>query len=316
MSPEQVHGLDVDHRTDIYSLGVTLYEMATGQRPFDGSDAAAVVHAVLHAPIPSLKHSWPEAPDAFDQLVRRAMAKDPADRYQRMDRLARDLRRILRKQESVATGTTLAVSDVSTESIVLPPPRRPSRVRLGLISGAVSLALLALGGSLSLWGSRCLWTPSLFPACTLPAEKHVGVLPLQSLDNRETNDEFLLGLRVLLTAKVRQLARDQESLCVHNVESADAAAGVGLLVSLSTERAGDTVRLSGTLSNLDSMLPLRRFQMEADLRQVSSLQGRIARTVRGLARFEGESRSQDRHVVGRHSHSGRLRIVPPRVGPP
>jgi len=86
MSPEQARGQDVDHRNDIFSLGVVLYEMLTGDLPFTAPSAAEVPHAIINDPAPSLPSASPS------HVVEKCLAKDPADRYQTADELAADLR--------------------------------------------------------------------------------------------------------------------------------------------------------------------------------------------------------------------------------
>ncbi len=82
MSPEQVQGKPVDHRSDIFSLGVILYEMATGVRPFGGETSADVASAILRDVPRSIHDSRPDMPDRFGRIISRCLEKEPEMRYQ------------------------------------------------------------------------------------------------------------------------------------------------------------------------------------------------------------------------------------------
>jgi eukaryotic-like serine/threonine-protein kinase len=97
MSPEQARGLAVDARTDIFSLGVVIYEMVAGQAPFGGPTKSDLIVALLEREPPPLARSTREAPDELERLVRKALAKDRDDRYQTAKDLLIDLRNLRRK---------------------------------------------------------------------------------------------------------------------------------------------------------------------------------------------------------------------------
>jgi serine/threonine-protein kinase len=91
MSPEQIAGNEIDHRADIFSLGVVLHEMLTGTTPFNGADVNQLMYAIGHAEpaIPSRLN--PDVPVVLDLIVAKTLAKQPADRYQSAEALAADL---------------------------------------------------------------------------------------------------------------------------------------------------------------------------------------------------------------------------------
>jgi serine/threonine protein kinase len=91
MAPEQIEGEPVDARTDIYSLGITAFEMATGQRPFQESDVHKLLEAHREKPTPDPRSIKPDLPPEFSHIVARATEKDPSGRYRNMDEVLQDL---------------------------------------------------------------------------------------------------------------------------------------------------------------------------------------------------------------------------------
>jgi serine/threonine-protein kinase len=127
-SPEQAQGARVDHRSDIFSLGVVLYEMLTGQRAFRGRYPIEVLHAVIHEmPKPVIQIN-PRVPPAVEEIVERALAKDPADRYQTMAALRDDLKAV-RRRLSPEPGT------VPAEAVARLRRRRRARATWFLTGG-------------------------------------------------------------------------------------------------------------------------------------------------------------------------------------
>ena len=147
MSPEQARGGRIDHRSDIFAMGVTLYEMITGRPAFHGQSSLDTMQAILTQPVPPLSAIGGSSADTTAELQRvigKATAKDPEDRYQGMKDLIVDLRAARRRLESAQTS---AVVTPPSGPHAAPAPARTARTRA--LAGAV--LLLAVGGAAMLW---------------------------------------------------------------------------------------------------------------------------------------------------------------------
>jgi Tol biopolymer transport system component len=106
MSPEQLEGRELDHRTDIFSFGAVLYEMATGKKAFGGQTAASVIAAVMEREPPSLVELRPDAPHGLQWMIETCLRKDPEQRFQTVHDLKLQLRRLLDESAETRRGRT------------------------------------------------------------------------------------------------------------------------------------------------------------------------------------------------------------------
>lgn len=122
MAPEQISGGSVDARSDIFSFGVVLYEMLTGQTPFRGEHEAALVYSIVNEEPHPLTRHLPEAPSELVHVVNRALEKDPEDRYQTVHDMVIDLRRLKKESTKVSRTMPVPVALASSTSVPEAPP--------------------------------------------------------------------------------------------------------------------------------------------------------------------------------------------------
>jgi serine/threonine protein kinase/tetratricopeptide (TPR) repeat protein len=243
MSPEQVHGSQVDHRSDIFSLGIMLHELATGSRPFHGKTLPGLVSSILKDVPVSVTSIRGDLPEHIGRVIRRCLEKDPNRRYQS----ALDVRNELEDLRGELESGQLRNSPSAPAE---PPPRPPRRwwVPVGIVA-LIAVVSLAVAWTFGLLGGRSAResTPEIRSLAVLPFENLMGD-PSQDYFVEGMHDALIAelaktGLKVISRTSVMRYGRRSDKRLPQIAQEL----GVDALIEGSVLRVGDNVRVTAQL---------------------------------------------------------------------
>ncbi len=283
MSPEQVRAKDVDARSDLFSFGAVLYEMATGRMPFNGVSSGEICSAILRDEPRPASQVNPLVPPELELAIRKALEKDRSLRYQHASDMRADLKRLRRDSES------------GHSSAVVPLPSRTAKLPgKYMVVGVAVVAVLAAAASLFWYHRSPAAKPSL-PAASAPtaptaapAVSTLAVLPFRDLSAQAGSEGWGIGMADAIISRLASLhnlaVRPTTSVLKYVKEPADPATiskdlAVQSVLDGSYQRVGPVVRVSVQL--IDGQSRATRWAGRYDLRASDMLkfQDEIAQKV-------------------------------------
>jgi serine/threonine-protein kinase len=297
MSPEQAQGQEVDARSDIFSLGVVLFEIATGELPFRSDHSQAVIYQILNAAPRPLCGLNPEAPPALERIVGRALEKNPDQRYQRLEEMLSDLG-ALQREVSTASGD----ASVRPTVTLAPPQLRTPRIPMGWLAAAFVLLVLV---SVPVVRTSLR---NLLPRAAV-GQKHLAVIPFTVVGADLQAQAFCDGVVESLTSSLSQLEQFQGSLLVVpasevrrqgnlSVRDAQRSFGINLAITGSVQRSGDQVRLTANLVDARSLRQLGARSVDVPLQNLASMEDRVLELVAGLLEIQVQPQQRSRVRAG------------------
>ncbi len=246
MSPEQVRGEKLDNRTDLFSFGAVLYEMATGRLAFSGNTSGIIFDAILNRlPIPAVQLR-PDIPPRLQEIMSKAMEKDRNLRYQHFSELCADLKRLERDTDAGRNSPVENFERKGRSAAIL-----GWAIKYYRLVGAFSVFLLLAAFAL-VWAKYSVW-PSA-PHILLPNEKNLVVLPFTAVDSQQGEQVYCDGFTETVTAKLAQVntlqvpsALEVRTRHITNIQEARTQFGANLVLIASWQRLHNSARINLSL---------------------------------------------------------------------
>lgn len=298
MSPEQARGEAADPRSDIFSFGIVLYELATSELPFQGENDFAIVNQIVntvHRPPTQLR---PDLAVEIEGVIAKALQKRPGDRYQSIEELLGDLRPLHR--EPYLSPTLHAANPTITMETTASRSGWRKTPRARWLTGIAALAAIAM---------LLMFLLPRLRQRSVPDARQLAVLPFTNVGGEAANQAFCDGLAEVLTSMLSQVEQFQGSLWVvpasevraaniTSVHQARQVFGVNLVVSGSVQRSGDSVRVTANLVDANTVRQLGSRTIDTRPEDIIALQDGVVGQVSELLEVEIQPQMRQKLMAG------------------
>ena len=283
MSPEQVRGKELDARTDVFSFGAVLYEMATGCMAFPGDTPGVVFDAILNRESISPQRLVPEIPPRLEEITNKALEKERTLRYQHASEMGTDLRR-LKRDVDLAGRSTDAVLRHGSTSVAAHSATRTSGTRqrallitTGFLVSALVLSIVIFRYDHGTW-------PMGFGR-TVPPQKNLVVLPFTAVGGGSDEQVYCDGFTETVTAKLARepslqvpAALEVRASHITSIEKARTQFGANLVLVASWQRVGHSARINLSLIDTKTGQQLRTDTITEPAEDLFTLQDQVVLT--------------------------------------